>query len=189
MSTQHGVNICFAYCLYSVLSVKAVVAAFNQEKPLVIRDYEPSNGPSFQALPRTVSWQNGASGVRVSLLVALVELKPELALCLHPRKMEANVLRRKPWRRRIFAHTTCLAVIRRMKIRIAAVREANSTGNSTIQPGKPFRMYIIDSLFGFIGKAKLANNYYNREGVKFLYTFTIYISQSLLSVMRKGYCL
>ena len=50
-------------------------------------------------------------------------------------------------------------------MRIAAVREANSTGNSTIQPGKPFRMYIIDSLFGFIGKAKLANNYYNREGV------------------------
>ena len=74
-------------------------------------------------------------------------------------------------------------------MRIAAVREANSTGNSTIQPGKAFRMYIIDSLFGFIGKAKLANNYYNREGVKFLYTFTIYISQSLLSVMRKGYCL
>ena len=40
--------------LHSVLNVKAVVAAFNQEKALpsrgLLRDYEPSDGPSFKAL-------------------------------------------------------------------------------------------------------------------------------------------
>ena len=35
MSTYCGVNAHFAYCLNSVLNVKAVVAAFNQEKALV----------------------------------------------------------------------------------------------------------------------------------------------------------
>ena len=35
MSTYRGVNVCFAKCLNSVLNVKAVVAAFNQEKALV----------------------------------------------------------------------------------------------------------------------------------------------------------
>ena len=35
MSTYCGVNICLAYCLNSVLNVKVVVAAFNQEKALV----------------------------------------------------------------------------------------------------------------------------------------------------------
>ena len=34
-----------------VLNVKAVVAAFNQEKALGLpRDYEPSDGPSFESL-------------------------------------------------------------------------------------------------------------------------------------------
>ena len=35
MSTYHGVNACLALCLNSVLNVKAVVAAVNQEKALV----------------------------------------------------------------------------------------------------------------------------------------------------------
>ena len=35
MSTYHGVNVRLAYCLNSVLNVKAVVAAFNQERNLV----------------------------------------------------------------------------------------------------------------------------------------------------------
>ena len=34
-STYRGVNVCSALCLNSVLNVKAVVAAFNQEKALV----------------------------------------------------------------------------------------------------------------------------------------------------------
>ena len=33
--------------------MKAVVAAFNQEKAL-LRDYEPSDGPSFQALVKAL---------------------------------------------------------------------------------------------------------------------------------------
>ena len=39
--------------LSCVLNVKAIVATFNQEKALsrgLLRDYEPSDGPSFQAL-------------------------------------------------------------------------------------------------------------------------------------------
>ena len=35
MSTYRGVNVHLAQCLNSVLNVKAVVAAFNQEKALV----------------------------------------------------------------------------------------------------------------------------------------------------------
>ena len=35
MSTYRGVNVHLAYCLNNVLNVKAVVAAFNQEKALV----------------------------------------------------------------------------------------------------------------------------------------------------------
>ena len=35
MSTYRGVNACLAQCLNSVLNVKAVVAAFNQEKDQV----------------------------------------------------------------------------------------------------------------------------------------------------------
>ena len=35
MLRDRGVNVCLAYCLNSVLNVKAVVAAFNQEKALV----------------------------------------------------------------------------------------------------------------------------------------------------------
>ena len=35
MSTYHGVNTCLALYLNSVLNVKALVAAFNQEKALV----------------------------------------------------------------------------------------------------------------------------------------------------------
>ena len=35
MSTYHGVNVRLAYCLNSVLNVKALVGAFNQEKALV----------------------------------------------------------------------------------------------------------------------------------------------------------
>ena len=35
MLRDHGVNACLALCLNSVLNVKAVVAAFNQEKDLV----------------------------------------------------------------------------------------------------------------------------------------------------------
>ena len=36
-------NACLTLCLISVLNVKALLDAFN-------RDYEPSDGPSFQAL-------------------------------------------------------------------------------------------------------------------------------------------
>ena len=35
MPTYYGVNACLAKCLNSVLNVKAVEAAFNQEKALV----------------------------------------------------------------------------------------------------------------------------------------------------------
>ena len=35
MSTHHGVNVCKAQCFHSVLNVKAIVGAFNQEKALV----------------------------------------------------------------------------------------------------------------------------------------------------------
>ena len=35
MSTYRGVNACLAYCLNTVLNVKALVGAFNQEKALV----------------------------------------------------------------------------------------------------------------------------------------------------------
>ena len=35
MSTYLGVNACLALCLNSVLNVKALVGAFNQEKALV----------------------------------------------------------------------------------------------------------------------------------------------------------
>ena len=35
MSTYRGVNACLAYCLNSVLNVKTLVGAFNQEKSLV----------------------------------------------------------------------------------------------------------------------------------------------------------
>ena len=35
MLRDHGVNACLAQCLISVLNVKAVVAAFNQEKAQV----------------------------------------------------------------------------------------------------------------------------------------------------------
>ena len=35
MFTYHGVNVRLAKCLNSVLNVKAVLAAFNQEKALV----------------------------------------------------------------------------------------------------------------------------------------------------------
>ena len=34
-SSYRGVNACFTYCLNSVLNVKALVGAFNQEKALV----------------------------------------------------------------------------------------------------------------------------------------------------------
>ena len=34
-STYHGVSACLAYCLNSVLNVKVLVGAFNQEKALV----------------------------------------------------------------------------------------------------------------------------------------------------------
>ena len=35
MSTYRGVNACLAWCLNSLLNVKALVGAFNQEKALV----------------------------------------------------------------------------------------------------------------------------------------------------------
>ena len=35
MSTYSGVNVCLAWCLNSVLNVKVLVGAFNQEKALV----------------------------------------------------------------------------------------------------------------------------------------------------------
>ena len=49
------VNISLAKCLNIVLNVKALVGPFKQEKaPGLLRDYEPSGGPSFEALMLTV---------------------------------------------------------------------------------------------------------------------------------------
>ena len=57
------------YWLNSVLNVKAVVATFNQEKTLVVCEYEPLCEPSFQALVKeTAQWLRAHGPGRVLAL-------------------------------------------------------------------------------------------------------------------------
>ena len=48
MSTYHGVNARLAFCLYSVLNV--CLQPGEGPSRDILRDYEPSCGPSFEAL-------------------------------------------------------------------------------------------------------------------------------------------
>ena len=69
MSTYRGVNACLAYCLNSVLNVKVVVAAFNQEKALVgafLRDCTTSPINRFAAL---VKWKRTPTNTIVCKVV------------------------------------------------------------------------------------------------------------------------
>ena len=56
MSTHRGVNVCLAQCLNSVLNVKALVGAFNQEKALV---------GAFSVIVKTYCKTDGSSAVLV----------------------------------------------------------------------------------------------------------------------------
>ena len=69
------VNVWLVLCLHSVLNVKVLVGAFNQEKAL-LRDYEPLCGPSFEALPSAAGGGVQVAGVQPQLEAVLVTLLP-----------------------------------------------------------------------------------------------------------------
>ena len=56
-ANQHVYYACLELCLNSVLNVKALVGAFTGEGVSrgLLRDYEPSDGPSFEALVLNVA--------------------------------------------------------------------------------------------------------------------------------------